>query len=82
MLCTLFASRLAHLEREHPMRLLSDVTRSARRARKAYALAATHYADAETDKAQRRAARRTKAARRALLETARAADAMDDWQEA
>ena len=56
---------------------LNDVTRSARRARKAFALAAHDYAEAKTEKDQRRAARRTSAARRALIEAERAADLLD-----
>lgn len=60
MLCTLFTTYLEN----KPMRL-HDLTRAARRARKRYALAVTHYAEAETAAARKRAERRTKAARRA-----------------
>lgn len=81
MLCTVFASRLAHLEREQPMRL-ANTARALRNARKQLALSAAHYAAAETDKAQRKAMRRTKAARRAFVSAQREAEAWDDFSPA
>lgn len=78
MLCALFVNRLAYLERTRPM-ALHDLARSATRARKRYALSVASLAHAETPKAQKRAERRARAARRSLLEAARAADALEDF---
>lgn len=64
------------------MTMLHDLTRAARRARKRHAVAASHYAEAETAKARHRAERRTKAARRSMLEAARVADAWADFADA
>ena len=76
MLCALFAERLAYLERKHPMRL-DNITRTVTRARKRHALAVASLASADNPKAARRAERKAKSARRAMLEAARCADFLD-----
>ena len=76
MLCALFVNRLAYLERTRPM-ALHDLARSATRARKRYAMSVVALAQSDTPKAKRRAERRSKAARRSLLEAARCADFLD-----
>lgn len=74
MLCTFFST---YLETK-PMRL-ADLNRSARRARKAFAVSTAHYAAAETEKAQKRAERRTNAARKRMVQAQRAADQWADY---
>lgn len=53
---------------------LHDLARSATRARKRYAMSVVALAQSDTPKAKRRAERRSKAARRSLLEAARAVE--------
>lgn len=81
MLCALFSSRLAYLERNNAMRL-HDLNHAVTRARKRAALAAIAYAQGETPKAKRRAERRSKAAFRAQREAERAASDWADWAQA
>lgn len=76
-LCTLFATYLEN----RPMRL-HDIARSAGRARKAYNRTIAVEAEALTHKAAKRAARRVKAQRRALLESLDAADHWRDYADA
>lgn len=78
MLCDVFTSRLAYLERNKPMTALHHITRTAKRARKAYAASSMMDRDDLTPKAAKRLDRRTRAARRAVLEAERAADLWAD----
>lgn len=82
MLCDLFLTRIAYLERTHAMRLEAIPARAAkaiRHSRQRYALALARADHAETPKAKRKAERRAAAARRSQVQDMRALESFDAW---